>query len=120
MTAMTLEDNIHHLMGLLGITRNYRGYNVLVCAAELAVAEPDRLQLVTKSVYPDVAKCLGMRPAAVERNIRTVVSLVWDNNRKSFCWLTGSPIPPEKPTSGQFLSMVVAYLQYHAQQAVNQ
>ena len=41
----------------------------------------DRLLLVTKWLYPDVAKKYGTNWKAVERNIRTVSAIAWKRNR---------------------------------------
>ena len=57
----------------LGATANYRGFSYTAYAVLLCVQQQDRLLLVTKWLYPDVAKRYGTNWKAVERNIRTVI-----------------------------------------------
>ena len=54
----------------LGATANYRGFSYTAYAVLLCVQQQDRLLLVTKWLYPDVAKRYGTNWKAVERNIR--------------------------------------------------
>ena len=65
----------------LGATANYRGFSYTAYAVLLCVQQQDRLLLVTKWLYPDVAKRYGTNWKAVERNIRTVITVVWEQNR---------------------------------------
>ena len=49
-------------------------------AASLAALQPQRLLLVTKWLYPQVAREFGTTWYAVERNIRTAVTIAWTAN----------------------------------------
>lgn len=60
------------LLYSLGVTANYTGFFHTTFALQLCVEQPERLLLVTKWVYPDVAKRYKTNWKAVERNIRTV------------------------------------------------
>lgn len=44
------------LLMRLGITPNYVAFSQTACALKLIRGNPDALQLVTKCLYPDVAK----------------------------------------------------------------
>ena len=66
------SEDAYHLLHRLGATANYTGFSYLVRALQLCAEEPERLLLVTKWLYPDVAKQYGTNWKAVERNIRTV------------------------------------------------
>ena len=65
------SEDAYHLLHRLGATANYTGFSYLVRALQLCAEEPERLLLVTKWLYPDVAKQYGTNWKAVERNIRT-------------------------------------------------
>ena len=47
---------IYELLYRLGVTANYTGFFYTAYAVRLCAEHPDRLMLVTKWVYPDVAK----------------------------------------------------------------
>ena len=58
-------------------------------AVHLCIEQPERMLLVTKRVYPDVAKQYKTNWKAVERNIRTVSWIVWEQNRSYLEKLAG-------------------------------
>ena len=74
---MEYQRKIHDLLFQLGVTANYTGFFYASYAIQLCLEEPQRLMLVTKWVYPDVAKHFNTTWKAVERNLRTTGSIVW-------------------------------------------
>ena len=52
---MVSSSAVHNLLCRLGITANYMGFLYTACAVELCAMQPERLQLVTKWVYSEVA-----------------------------------------------------------------
>ena len=75
------SEDAYHLLYRLGATANYTGFSYLVRALQLCAEEPERLLLVTKWLYPDVAKQYGTNWKAVERDIRTMGRVIWNSNR---------------------------------------
>ena len=102
-------DDIFDLLYRLGISANYNGFLQTAYAVELCRAEPERLQLVTKMVYPDVAKLCATSCGAVERNIRTACEVAWKNNRRLLEQLACKPIS-QKPHNTLFLSILLSNL----------
>ena len=98
--------NIFDLLTQLGISANYTGFFQTACAVELCQADPERLLLVTKRVYPDVAKLCRTSCGAVERNIRTACGIAWKNNRLLLERLAHKPFP-QKPFNAQFLAILL-------------
>lgn len=94
------------LLYSLGVTANYTGFFHTAFALQLCVEQPERLLLVTKWVYPDVAKRYKTNWKAVERNIRTVNGIVWEQNRPYLEELTGRGLP-HKPSNAQLLAILV-------------
>ena len=75
---------IYDLLYSLGITANYSGFFYTSYAVYLAARQPERLLLVTKWLYPDVAEHYRKSWKNVERDIRTVASLAWKEHRKNW------------------------------------
>ena len=73
---------LHDLLYRLGITPNYAGYYQTIYAIKLCQEQQDRLLLISKWLYPDVAKRYETSVGAVERNIRTVSNVAWKRNRE--------------------------------------
>ena len=99
-------SDIFDLLYWLGISANYTGFFQTACAVELCRAEPERLLMVTKGVYPEVARRCGTSRNAVERNIRTVCGIAWENNRHLLEQLAHRPFP-QKPYNAQFLAILL-------------
>lgn len=76
-----MSTEIYDLLYQLGVTANYTGFFHTAYAVALCAEQPDRLLLVTKWLYPEVAKQYNTNWKAVERNIRTVGIIIWRENR---------------------------------------
>ena len=98
--------DIYALLYRLGVTANYTGFFQTAFAVRLCMEQPERLLLVTKWVYPDVARQYKTNWKAVERNIRTVNGLVWEQNRPYLEELAGRKLP-HKPSNAQLLAILV-------------
>ena len=97
--------DIHDLLYGLGITANYTGFFQTGSAVQLCMERPERLLLVTKLVYPDVARQYKTNWKAVERNIRTVNGIVWAQNRPFLEKLAGRELL-SKPSNAQLLAIL--------------
>lgn len=95
----------HNLLMQLGITPNYAGFSQILFALNLIRQDPEKLQLVTKSLYPAVAKEFGTSWKAVERNIRSTTILAWNRNPTLVCYLAGYPLPA-RPNASQFMAIL--------------
>lgn len=97
---------IYDVLYQLGITANYIGFFHTAYAVWLCAQNPERLQLVTKWLYPDVAERYKTNWKAVERNIRSIIALVWDDNLEQLNELAGYRLI-RRPRPAQFLSILV-------------
>lgn len=95
----------HAILLQLGIAPNYKGYHQMLTALEIVEANPESLTMVTKWLYPAVAKRHQTNWKQVERNLRIVVRVAWGTNQDLLQKL--SPIPVKKrPTVSQFISIL--------------
>lgn len=105
---MILTD-IYDLLYRLGVTGNYTGFFHTAYAVSLCAEQPDRLLLVTKWLYPEVAKQYKTKWQSVERNIRTVGNIIWRENRPLLEELARRPLV-QKPRNAQLLAILSASL----------
>ena len=105
MTMEAMDPDILCLLHRLGITANYTGFFHTARAIRLCAEEPDRLLLVTKLVYPEVAKAYRTNWQAVERNIRTVTAIAWDRGRPALEQLAGRALP-HRPCAAQLRALL--------------
>lgn len=96
---------VYELLHRLGVTANYTGFFYIAYAVQLCAEHPDRLMLVTKWVYPDVAKRYRTNWKAVERNIRTAGNIIWEEGRPHLEQLAGRTLE-HKPCNGQLLAIL--------------
>lgn len=99
---------ICEILHRLGITANYTGFHYVSYAVYLAAQNPQRLLLVTKRIYPEVAAYYGTTRSCVERNIRTVLEIAWQNNRPFLEGLAKSHLS-YRPTAAAFLAILTAH-----------
>ena len=113
---MVSREDVHAIISQLGVGYNYKGARMIESAVLLALEDPGALQLVTKWIYPQVAKELDTTPERVERNIRTVVEILWDNDRAAFCRTLNRSFH-RRPTNSAFLSAIsdILYLKERTQ-----
>lgn len=91
------------------MTANYTGFFNTAYAISLCAEQPDRLLLVTKCLYPEIAKRYQTNWKAVERNIRTVGGIIWRENRPLLEQLARRPLE-QKPRNAQLLAILAASL----------
>ena len=100
---MATTETVHAVIAQLGAGYNYKGTAMIERAVLHAIREPDSLQLVTKRLYPQVARELDTTPQRVERNIRTVIDVAWHENQQEFYSVLNHNFS-RKPTNAVFLS----------------
>ena len=100
---------IYDLLYQLGVTANYTGFFHTAYAISLCAEQPDRLLLVTKWLYPEVARQYGTNWKAVERNIRTVSCIIWRENQ-SLLEELGHRRLDQRPRNAEMLSILVSSL----------
>lgn len=93
----------------LGITANYSGYHYAAYCITLAMEDPERLQLVTKWLYPDVAKKFRTTTDSVRKNIRKVIDLAWQRSPAMMTEIAMYDLK-QKPGTAEFLAMVVVWI----------
>lgn len=96
---------IYNLLNRLGVTANYAGFFHMSCAVALCLERPERLLLVTKWLYPEVARQCGANWKSVERNLRTVGEIIWRENRPLLEELAGRPLT-QRPRNAQLLAIL--------------
>lgn len=105
-----MNEKLIHLLYRLGLSANYMGFSCITAAVDIAICEPQSLTMVTKWLYPQVAKQRKTNWKAVERNIRSSIDVIWSHDPLRFQKLTGCPFS-SKPTTAQFIAVLAYYSQ---------
>lgn len=97
----------------IGIQTNLRGFQYIKEAVMMTVEDPDAVGMLTKHMYPNIAKKHGTTETRVERCIRHAiensvdrcsVDVMYDYFGESISGNKG------KPTNGQFISNMAEHL----------
>lgn len=88
------------LLRRLGVPETYKGFRY---AAALCALSQDRLLLVTKRLYPDIAKRFDTSWSCVERDLRTVINVAWNRNPFLLAKLARCTLGT-KPPCAQFIA----------------
>lgn len=102
-----LTQEIHRILGELGMPAHIKGYRYLVYALELAVRDEELLESVTKILYPTVAEKFKTTESCVERAIRHAIEVTWDRGDLDVIYsYFGNSINQNKgkPTNLEFLA----------------
>lgn len=108
------ENKLKDLLLDLGIPRHLRGYRYIIRAVLLYEENPD--QMMTKEIYPTVAKEFNVKGEQVERSIRHAIECAWKRcpievQEKFF----GSTVSLNKckPTNSEFIAICAERLRQY-------
>ncbi len=108
--SVTWEElKTKELLFWLGITPKYRGFYFTAHAVSLCCQQPERLLFITKWIYPDVAKRYGTNWQSVERNIRTIVEIIWKYNPEKLEQIAMRELM-HRPSNSDFISILLMYI----------
>ncbi len=93
----------------LGFNPSHKGYGYILCAAGMTDGE-----MITKDVYPDIAKEHKTTASAVERSIRSAVLAAWTRGglgrfNRYIGWKS-----TKRPTNGEFITALVSRVRLEA------
>ena len=108
-TKPDLETITTEFMHALGIPAHIKGYQYIRTAIMMAVDDMDILKLVTKQLYPAIAKKHKTTSSRVERAIRHSIEVAWSRGRaQTINEIFGCTLDSEKgkPTNSEFVAMI--------------
>ena len=107
---MKYENVISAVLRYLGVGQSYQGYEYVVDGIRLVLEDSDRLKYITKSLYPDIAKKYHTSWNCVERNIRTVIDVIWRQDNEKYLLEIWGDRAEEKPKNVQFFELMSSYI----------
>ena len=102
-------QKIYGTIRKLGAISTYRGFHFLADAIYTKMCHQNKSTMITKDIYPYVARKYETTNMNVERCIRIVINACWTKNKDGFEEIAGYPLS-HKPTNSEFIDMVVYYL----------
>ena len=98
-------ENAYDLLYQLGLTATCISFFYTSYAIWLAAKEPERLTLVSKWLYPDVASHYKTNWKVIESALRRVITRVWKKHPDLLSEWAEQPLS-EKPKPAQFIAIL--------------
>ena len=108
-----VDDRMSNIFLSLGIPAHIKGYQFLREGVRLVIEQPDRINRITKELYPTVARRFGTSSSKVERAIRHAIEVAWGRGRIDVLDQVFGPNVcslDNKPTNGEFIALVAGKL----------
>ncbi len=108
-TARSLDIEVTRIIHEVGIPAHIKGYLYLREAILMVIDDVELLSLVTKELYPSVARKYKTTPSRVERAIRHAIEVAWNRgNLTAIHKIFSHTVSKErgKPTNSEFIAMV--------------
>lgn len=99
------RDIIKETVIHLGLLQHLKSTKLTIDVLKLYLESPDDLRMLTKTIYPAIAKKYGLKASAIEKNLRYAVSQMQKNQTELYKQLFSYP-GCGKITNGEFLSVV--------------
>lgn len=109
MRNVDVHDEVRLLLIRLGVLPVLTGYDYLMLAILLSIANRDYLRHVTTKMYPTIAKKFGVEPSVVERNIRHAINVTATRGKLKYLndYLGVEAFSDrDRPTNAEFISVI--------------
>ena len=107
---MKKQLTAEQLLRRLGVTGRLVGFRYTISLVEQVAEEPDRIQLITKRLYRDTARQLGVTPYALERSVRTLIRFCWEREGRVFLNQIAGCNVERRPSNTEFIDMLAGYI----------
>ena len=104
-----ITGEIFSLLYDLGVRADTTAFFHTAYAVRLVAEQPQKLLLVTKWLYPEVARHYHTNWKAVERNIRRLAKTVWEKEPNALAAFASRPLLG-RPTTSQFIGILAKQL----------
>lgn len=108
-TAPDLEYQVSEILHTMGVPAHIKGYGLLRQGIIMVIEDPEVITLVTKRLYPELAKQNGTTASRVERAIRHAIETAWDRGNvevmNDYFGYTINNMRG-KPTNSEFIAMI--------------
>ncbi|MBQ1263411.1 MAG: sporulation transcription factor Spo0A [Oscillospiraceae bacterium] len=109
LSELDLEVMVTEILHQIGVPAHIKGYQYLRTSILLSIENRDRINHITKELYPTVAKKYKTTATRVERAIRHAIEVAWDRGDVDVLnAYFGYTIHSQKgkPTNSEFVAMI--------------
>ena len=107
--VQSLDERLGSLFLTIGIPAHIKGYQFLRCGVKMVIEQPDRINRITKELYPGIARKFDTTASKVERAMRHAIDVAWSRGRlDAVNSMYGYKVlsADDKPTNGEFIALI--------------
>ena len=109
--SLNYRQIISRLLDCLGANNSCTGYDYIIYGLLLVMDDVKRINLITKSLYIDIAKFYNTSWNCVEKNIRAVVNSIWNSGNEELLEIIfKKSLQKKKLTNKQFFIYMYEYI----------
>ncbi len=112
---MKTAKKVEHLIRRLGANGSYIGFHFTVSAVTKSIEDRRLLLYITKGVYLEVALENNTTVKCVERDIRTVIGVIWKYGDRELLNTVAGRELREKPNNREFIDMLARFVEEEAE-----
>ena len=104
-----IVQEVTNIIQNMGICANIKGYQYLREAIVLCYKDHEYIDVLTKGLYPEVAKKYKTTPSNVERGIRHAIEMAWKKRDKGVFkeYFSYTSMNSKRPSNGKFIANIV-------------
>ena len=105
----SLDETITTLCIKVGIPTHVRGFQYIHEAIKIVTLSPEKINRITKELYPGIATKFETTPSKVERSIRHAIGVLWTRGQsEAINSAFGYPVckSESKLTNGEFIALL--------------
>ena len=110
---MNHEKEISNLLRRLGVNNSYVGFRYTIYGVIRSIHDPDLLAYISKGLYIEIAARYHTSVNCVERNIRTIINIVWLHGDRILLNQIFRIELKQKPRNGAFIDALAHYVVEH-------
>ena len=108
-----VEEEVEWLLRSMGMSGKHAGFAYLIAMIAEVVREPDKLQLITRKLYPDMAVRFQVPSSRIERNVRTIINSYWGKGDHTRLDTIAGRRVVNRPTNSESIDLVASYIRRH-------
>ena len=110
---MKYEAAVKRVLNEFRIGKNYSGYDYILNGIHLMELDESSIGHITKTLYIDIASKHNTTSICVEKNIRTIIEIMWRNktcNMELLIQIFGSEHLIYRPSNTRFFELLYHYV----------
>lgn len=107
---MNYEREIINLLRRLGVNNSYVGFRYTTYGIIRSIHDPDLLVYISKGLYVEIATRFKTSVSCVERDIHTVVNIIWIHGDHELLNQIFDFTVEKRPRNGAFIDAIAQYI----------